>query len=62
MSNWYTLQELVGLPGLPGTVPGLRKFAERMKWEGQRRLGSKAVEYAFSNLPAVAQNVLLGMV
>lgn len=59
MRSWYTLQELVGLPGLPGTVPGLRKLAEREKWEGQRRLGSKAIEYAFLSLPANVQAALL---
>lgn len=59
MRSLYTLQELVGLPGLPGTVPGIRKFAERMGWVGQRRLGSKAMEYAFSQLPSETQTALL---
>lgn len=59
MRSFYTLQELAGLPGLPGTVPGIRKFAERMAWEGQRRLGSKAVEYPFNQLPVETQTALL---
>lgn len=59
MRSWYTLQELAGLAGLPGTVPGVRKFAERMGWEGQRRLGSKAVEYSFTQLPHETQSALL---
>ncbi|MFJ3469083.1 DNA-binding protein [Pseudomonas sp. NPDC090201] len=59
MRSLYTLQELAGLPGIPGTVPGIRKFAERMGWEGQRRLGSKAVEYPFSQLPVETQTALL---
>ncbi|MDU9022137.1 Mu transposase C-terminal domain-containing protein [Pseudomonas corrugata] len=61
MRSFYTLQELAGLPGLPGTVPGIRKFAERMGWEGQRRLGSKAVEYSFSQLPVETQTALLAI-
>lgn len=61
MRSHYTLQELAGLPGLPGTVPGLRKVAERMGWEGQRRLGSKAVEYAFGQLPVETQTALLAL-
>ncbi|TWC21075.1 MULTISPECIES: DNA-binding protein [unclassified Pseudomonas] len=61
MRSFYTLQELAGLPGLPGTVPGVRKLAERMGWEGQRRLGSKAVEYSFSQLPVETQTALLAL-
>ena len=32
MRNWLTAQELAGLPGLPGTVPGVRKVAIRENW------------------------------
>jgi putative transposase len=61
MRSHYTLQELAGLPGVPGTVPGIRKVAERMGWEGQRRLGGKAVEYAFGQLPVETQTALLAL-
>lgn len=57
--NWYTAKELVGLPGLPGTERNVRAFAQREGWEGQRRLGSKAIEYAFAALPTETQNALI---
>lgn len=57
--SWYTAQELAGLPGLPGTVRGVRKLADRQGWEGQRRLGSKAIEYSVAVLPKEAQTALL---
>ncbi|MDA8483623.1 Mu transposase C-terminal domain-containing protein [Pseudomonas resinovorans] len=59
MRKWFTAQELAGLPGIPGTDRNVRLMAEREGWEGQRRLGSKAVEYSFSFLPAETQAALL---
>ena len=59
MHDWYTSQELAGLPGLPGTVPGIRKVATRLEWESRKRLGTKAVEYPFSCLPAETQAALM---
>lgn len=59
MRNWLTAQELAGLPGLPGTVPGIRKMAAREVWKSQKRAGTKAFEYAFSDLPAETQKALL---
>lgn len=59
MRSWYTAQELVGMPGLPGTVPGVRKVAIRLEWESQRRLGTKAIEYAFACLPPETQTALI---
>jgi putative transposase len=59
MRSWYTPQELVGLPGLPGTARNIRNFADRKHWEGQRRLGSKAIEYAFAVLPEETQAAIL---
>lgn len=59
LRDWYTIQELAGLPGMPGTVPGVRKLADRAGWEGQRRLGSKAIEYSVAVLPKETQNALL---
>jgi putative transposase len=57
--NWYSAKELAGLPGMPGTERGVKKAAERQGWEGQQRMGSKAVEYAFAVLPTDTQNALL---
>ncbi|HTN30576.1 MAG TPA: DNA-binding protein [Pseudomonas sp.] len=59
MHKWFTALELAGLPGLPGTERGIKKLAEREGWEGQRRLGSKAIEYSFAVLPPEAQAALL---
>lgn len=44
---------------MPGTERGVRKIADREGWEGQRRLGSKAIEYAFAVLPPETQAALL---
>ena len=59
MRNWFTAQELAGLPGLPSTVRAIQLKAQRDRWEGQRRLGSKAIEYAFAVLPPETQAALL---
>ncbi|WP_137971895.1 DNA-binding protein [Pseudomonas sp. F(2018)] len=59
MRSWYTAQELAGLPGMPGTDRNVRLMAEREGWEGQRRLGSKAIEYGFAALPPETQAALL---
>ena len=59
MNTWYTAQELAGLPGLPSTPRAIRSFAQRAGWNSQRRIGSKASEYAFASLPAETQQALL---
>lgn len=59
MRSWYSPQELAGLAGMPGTVQGVRKVAAREGWEGQRRLGSKAIEYRFAALPEQTQAALI---
>lgn len=59
MRNWFTAQELAGLPGLPGTARNVKAMAAREHWEGQHRLGSKAIEYAFAVLPKETQTALI---
>lgn len=59
VQNWFTAKELAGLAGMPGTERGVKKFADREGWEGQRRLGSKALEYHFAVLPAETQDAIL---
>lgn len=59
MRNWYSAQELAGQPGLPGTTRAIQIRAQREGWEGQRRLGSKAIEYAFAVLPEATQAALI---
>lgn len=55
MHNWYSARELAGLPGMPGTERAIQLRAKRERWEGQGRLGSKAVEYSFGTLPHETQ-------
>lgn len=59
MRNWYTATELAGLPGVPGTDRNVRAMADREGWEGQRRLGSKAIEYHIAVLPETTRAALL---
>ncbi|MAP35671.1 MAG: hypothetical protein CME75_07860 [Halomonas sp.] len=59
--SWYTPQELVGLPGLPGTEQNVRAFAKRHGWQGHRRLGSKAIEYPAAALPLETQVALMDL-
>lgn len=59
MRKWFTAAELAGLPGLPGTQQNVLVRAKKEGWEGQRRLGSKAIEYSFAVLPADAQAALV---
>ncbi|WP_447588703.1 Mu transposase C-terminal domain-containing protein [Aquipseudomonas campi] len=57
--KWFTAQELAGLPGMPGTERAIQLRAKRECWEGQGRLGSKAIEYSFAVLPAETQTALV---
>lgn len=60
MRNWYTARELAGLPGMPGSERGVKKTADRLGWEGQRRLGTaRAIEYSFAVLPPETQAALI---
>ncbi|WP_141109697.1 Mu transposase C-terminal domain-containing protein [Escherichia albertii] len=59
---FYSANELVGLPGLPGTVQGMRWTLNRItearpEWRRKRK-GTKAFEYYIDCLPAEAQKVL----
>ncbi|HDP4076786.1 TPA: hypothetical protein P6M17_004278, partial [Pseudomonas aeruginosa] len=51
MSEWFSAQELAGLPGVPGTARNVKAMAERKSWSGRRRVGTKAIEYHVSALP-----------
>jgi putative transposase len=59
MRNWFTGPELAGLPGMPGTPQNVAVKAKREGWEGQRRFGSKSIEYSFAVLPVETQAGLL---
>ncbi|WP_248132976.1 DNA-binding protein [Pseudomonas sp. B329] len=62
MNTWYTAQELAGQPGLPATARAIRSFAQRAGWSSQRRIGSKASEYAFASLPTETKQALLAKI
>lgn len=54
-----TAHELVGLPGLPGSVYGIHKKAARENWPRRQRAGrGGSFEYPLSCLPAAAQVAL----
>ena len=61
---WYSVAELAGLPGLPGTGRGLVKFAEAQGWHDdkaksrQRRGRGGGREYRSEILPEQTQNYL----
>jgi transposase InsO family protein/predicted transcriptional regulator len=62
MSNWYTLQELIkfDLIGLPSTVAGLRKKAQKEDWECRAREGrGGGWEYSVESLPRDSQAALV---
>ncbi|HGU0788241.1 TPA: DNA-binding protein, partial [Escherichia coli] len=59
---FYSANELAGLPGLPGTVQGVRWTLNRIteahpEWK-RKREGTKAFEYHIDCLPTEAQKVL----
>lgn len=60
MRNWYSAQELAGLPGMPASVSGLIRLAKRQDWASQARAGKGGGrEYAFSCLPPETQAALI---
>lgn len=60
LADWYTAQELSGLPGLPGTVQGVNYRARQEEWIWQpRKAQGGGREFLFSSLPAETQAALL---
>ncbi|MGL5007344.1 MAG: transposase domain-containing protein [Plesiomonas sp.] len=59
--EWFSVTDVVGLPGLPGTPQGVRKMAKSQGWESRRKEGvqGKAFEFSVSCLPTAAQAALL---
>lgn len=58
LKAWYTPQELAGLPGLPGTPFGVRKWHQKNLPISRVKTRGKGLEYAFSSLPIETQQYL----
>ena len=59
MDEWFSIQELMGLPGLPARVSGIRRKAEREGWKCRDRKGrGGGKEYHISSLPPETQDFL----
>ena len=60
MKFWYSVSELVGLPGLPLTDRAIQIRAKREGWEHRPRQGrGGGKEYAIHSLPAETQAFLI---
>ena len=55
IKDWYTAQELTGLPGMPGNDRGVRKWVEKNLPVARTKVRGKGMEYAFKSLPAETQ-------
>jgi len=59
MKEWYTVAELVGLPGLPSSDRRIRDRAQKYAWSARPRSGKGGgLEYHLSSLPDDAQAAL----
>jgi putative transposase len=55
VKEWYSVQELAGLPGLAATVRGIQKWAEKNLAASRLKARGKGREYALKSLPAETQ-------
>lgn len=51
MREWFSAQELAGLPGLPTTDRWVRAMALRKKWKSRKKSKGKGYQYHISSLP-----------
>lgn len=58
LKDWYTAQELAGLPGMAGTAQNVRKWAQKNLPISRLKARGKGLEYAFSSLPLETQQYL----
>jgi putative transposase len=59
MKEWLAAADLVGLPGMPGTVQGINARAKREDWAFQSKQGrGGGREYAVSSLPKETRDAL----
>lgn len=60
MKEWFSIQELLGISGLPNSDRGIMKKADREQWQKRQREGvkGKAYEYHLHSLPHETQKQL----
>ncbi|MER2539319.1 MAG: DNA-binding protein [Azonexus sp.] len=61
MKGWYSAQELVGLPGMPGTDRGVKWVAQKNLWVSRSKECGKGVEYALRSLPAETREYIASL-
>ena len=60
--EWFTAQELAGLPGLPSEKSGINRRANKENWQRRQRGNVRGVAFEFhiSSLPSETQIALSG--
>jgi putative transposase len=59
MRDWYSAQELAGLPGLPRTDSAVMRLAKKDGWPTRKKAQGKGYEYPLSALPDAARAALI---
>lgn len=55
LKEWFSVKELTGLPGLPGTVQNVLKFLQKNLVVNRPKVQGKGLEYSLKCLPAETQ-------
>jgi putative transposase len=55
LKEWFSVQELVGLPGMPKTAPGVRFTLKNFLGATRTKEHGKGLEYSLKSLPAETQ-------
>ncbi|ENC6709552.1 hypothetical protein ABKY54_004158 [Vibrio harveyi] len=60
MKEWFQTKDLLGLPGMPNSIPGINYRAKNESWKRRKAEGVKgrAYEYHISSFPDHIQNTL----
>ena len=56
---WFTVQQLVGISGMPKTTDGVRFKANNEKWERRKKTKGKGFEYNINSLPEETKTALI---
>jgi hypothetical protein len=57
--EWYTAQQLAGLPGMPSTADGVRYKANNENWEARKKEIGKGYEYHIDSFSVEARTHLI---